>query len=167
VRANASLLREMWRCAAALELLPAQTRTELGDRLIERLGEEDAASVDRLSDLWCVGRIGARQLFYGPNNQVLPAATALRWIDALVKLPGTAETVATVGRRTGDASRDLAPAALETLRRALHDQQRALRVLEGGDSGDRDFLARVFGEELPSGLVLAETGPGQEQRSRA
>ena len=32
-RVNPSLLREMWRAAASLELLPMQTKIELGDRL--------------------------------------------------------------------------------------------------------------------------------------
>ena len=30
-------------------------------------------------------RLGARKLFYGPINQVLPAATAARWVDGLAK----------------------------------------------------------------------------------
>ncbi len=34
-RVNSSLLREMWRTASSLELLPVSTRTELGDALIK------------------------------------------------------------------------------------------------------------------------------------
>ena len=34
-RVNSSLLREMWRTAASLELLPVSTRTDLGDALIK------------------------------------------------------------------------------------------------------------------------------------
>ena len=36
-RVNASLLREMWRAAASLELLPIQTKTQLGDELMTRV----------------------------------------------------------------------------------------------------------------------------------
>src|SRR5689334_7307414 len=36
-RVNASLLREMWRAAASLELLPIQTKTQLGDELMARI----------------------------------------------------------------------------------------------------------------------------------
>jgi molecular chaperone DnaK (HSP70) len=160
LRVNSSLLRETWRCAASLELLPVQTRTELGDALLARVqaGSKEGGRAAIASDLWCLSRIGARQLFYGPINQVLPAATAQRWIDGLRKVPGAGETIAAVGRRTGDASRDLQPAALEALRAALASDPKALRILEGQDSGDREFLARVFGEELPSGLLLS----GQE-----
>ena len=36
-RVNPSLLREMWRAAASLELLPIQTKTQLGDELMTRI----------------------------------------------------------------------------------------------------------------------------------
>ena len=77
-RINSSLLREMWRTASSLELLPATTRTELGDALV-RAGK---AGKFGDSDLWCLSRLGARELFYGPINQVLSPAVAGRWIEA-------------------------------------------------------------------------------------
>jgi molecular chaperone DnaK (HSP70) len=155
-RVNSSLLREMWRAAASLELLPNSVRTELGDKLLQELRASDAPVE---SSLWCLSRLGARQLFYGPINQVLPATTAERWIAALrpIKVPHVShlnETIAAIGRRTGDGSRDLPAAAMDTLRRALGGDEKALRVLEGG-ANDREFLTRAFGEELPSGLVAA------------
>jgi len=160
-RTNTSLVREMWRAAASLELLPVSVRTELGDRLLQLLRQADAPVE---SSLWCVSRLGARQLFYGPINQVLPASTAERWIGVLRGLKVTHEshrneTMAALGRRTGDGSRDLPAAAIETLRRTLESDEKALRVLEGG-AHDREFLTRAFGEELPSGLVsiASETG---------
>ena len=79
-RVNTSLLREMWRTAASLELLPIQTKTDLGEALIKRLESGEGGA----TELWCIARIGARQLFYGPINQVIPAITASRWVDALV-----------------------------------------------------------------------------------
>ena len=36
-RINNSLLREMWRTGASLELLPLQTKTQLGDALIAQV----------------------------------------------------------------------------------------------------------------------------------
>jgi hypothetical protein len=153
-RVNSSLLREMWRAAASLELLPTAVRTELGDRLLQEMRNNDAPVE---SSLWCLSRLGARQLFYGPINMVLPATTAERWIAALrpLKVPHQShlnEAIAAIGRRTGDGSRDLPAAAMDTLRRTLEGDEKALRVLEGG-AGDREFLTRAFGEELPSGLI--------------
>lgn len=149
VRLNSSLEREMWRCAAALELLPAGTRTELGNALVRRL----RAAPDP-SDFWCLARIGARQLFYAPANQVLPPATAARWIESIVKLPGAGDCLVRLAQWTGDAARDLSPTAFEMVRRAAAAEPELLAILEGEVSPGLDAMARVFGEELPEGLVL-------------
>ncbi len=82
-RVNPSLLREMWRAAASLELLPIQTKTQLGDELVARIKKGDFVD----TGLWCLARLGARKLFYGPINQVLPASTATRWMEALLENP--------------------------------------------------------------------------------
>ncbi len=156
-RVNSSLLREMWRAAASFELLPLQTKTELGEALLARVRAGDY----RESELWCLARIGARELFYGPINQVLPALTASRWVDALAAAGGLeaarGEAVASIARRTGDATRDLAPAALESARRYLARMPgsgRLTAILEGEQARDLGVMGRIFGEELPSGLVF-------------
>ena len=77
-RINAALLREMWRTAASLELLPIGTKTELGDALAKRVKAGDFKE----SELWCLSRLGARQLFYGPINLVVPPAAVTRWVEA-------------------------------------------------------------------------------------
>ena len=62
--------------------------------------------------------------------------------------------------RTEDPTRDLAPATRETVKRKLEKlpyAERLLAVLEGEEEDDRT-LGRIFGEELPSGLVLATDG---------
>jgi molecular chaperone DnaK (HSP70) len=159
-RINASLLREMWRAASSLELLPIGTKTELGDALAKRVKAGDFKE----SELWCLSRLGARKLFYGPINLVVPAATATRWVEALIKVPGAGEALATMARRTEDATRDLPAATRETVKRkleALPHSERLLAILEGEEEDDR-ALGRIFGEELPSGLVLAEAPEGTE-----
>ncbi|MFN7923621.1 MAG: Hsp70 family protein [Bryobacteraceae bacterium] len=154
VRVNSSLLREMWRCACSLELLPAGTRTELGDSLMGRIRSGDF----RESELWCLARLGARDLFYGPLNQVLPPATVARWVDGLGKVPIAAEALASMARRTGDAYRDLPPASVAIARKVIEqhkDAERLTALLEGRAARDTESLSRIFGEELPSGLVVA------------
>ena len=146
-RVNASLLREMWRTAASLELLPAQTRTQLGDELVARVKKGDFVD----TGLWCLARLGARKLFYGPINQVLPPSTASRWIEALVKVSKAGDAIAALARRTGDATRDLNPGSLELVRRAFPDLD-----LEAAPRDDLAAMGRIFGEELPSGLVFNE-----------
>jgi hypothetical protein len=146
-RVNPSLLREMWRAAASLELLPLQTKSQLGDELLARIAKNDFVE----TGLWCLARLGARKLFYGPINQVVPPATAARWVDALLKLPKAADTIAALARVTGDATRDLPPHTLETVRRAFPDLN-----LEAEPTGDLAAMGKIFGEELPSGLVFHE-----------
>jgi molecular chaperone DnaK (HSP70) len=153
-RVNAALLREMWRTASSLELLPIGTKSELGEALIKRVKAGDY----RESELWCLSRLGARKLFYGPINLVLPPNTVTRWVEALLVAANAGEALAAMARRTDDPTRDLAPATRETVRRKLEKQphaERLLAILDGEEEDDR-ALGRIFGEELPSGLVLAE-----------
>jgi molecular chaperone DnaK (HSP70) len=158
-RLNSSLLREMWRTAASLELLPIGTKIELGEALARRVKAGDF----RESELWCLSRIGARELFYGPINQVVPPAPAGRWAEALLPLDssGAADALAAIARRTEDPTRDLTAATFAAVRRKLEKMphaERYLAVLEGEEERDEQALGRIFGEELPSGLVLVEQG---------
>jgi hypothetical protein len=155
-RLNSSLLREMWRTAASLELLPIGTKVELGDALVRRVKAGDF----RESELWCLSRLGARVLFYGPINQIVPPAAAGRWAEALLPVDssGVGDALAAIARRTEDPTRDLAPATLSAVRRKLESlphSERYLAVLDGEEDRDERALGRIFGEELPSGLVLS------------
>ena len=153
-RVNPSLLREMWRTASSLELLPIGTKTELGDALIKRLKAGDFKE----SELWCLSRLGARKLFYGPINLVVPPATVTRWVEALLRVPAAGDALAAMARRTEDPTRDLAPATRDLVRgklQTLPNTERLLQVFEGEEEDDRT-LGRIFGEDLPSGLVFVE-----------
>jgi hypothetical protein len=152
-RVNAALFREMWRAAASLELLPIGTKSELGEALLKRIKAGDFKE----SELWCLSRLGARSLFYGPINLVVPPATVTRWVEALLTVATAGEALASMARGTEDPTRDLSPATRETVRRKLEklpQAERLLAVFEGEEEDDR-ALGRIFGEELPSGLVLA------------
>ena len=147
-RVNSSLLREMWRTASSLELLPIHTKTELGDYLVKP-GKSGSFGA---SDLWCLSRLGARELLYGPINQVVPPITAVRWAEALLHVPNAVDALASIGRYTGDPIRDLPLATRESIRAKLPEN--LLSVFEGEDERDQSSLDRIFGEALPSGLVL-------------
>jgi molecular chaperone DnaK (HSP70) len=152
-RINPALLREMWRTASSLELLPIGTKTELGEALIKRVKAGDYKE----SELWCLSRLGARKLFYGPINLVVPPATVTRWVETLLRIPAAADAIAAMARRTEDPTRDLPAATLEAVKarlQTLPHAGRLLAVLEGEEEDDR-ALGRIFGEELPSGLVLS------------
>jgi molecular chaperone DnaK (HSP70) len=157
-RLNSSLAREMWRASASLELLPIQTKTELGDALVRMVKAGSA----RESEMWCISRLGARELFYGPINLVLPPATVTRWVEALLPTQAAAEALASLARRSDDPTRDLSPATRESVRQKLAAMPRSeqlLAIFEGEGQRDERALGRIFGEELPSGLVLSPIAP--------
>ena len=144
-RLNNSLLREMWRTASSMELIPAGNRMQLGDALLKQPKEDYV--------LWCLSRLGARQLFYGPVNQVLGASVASRWIEALIPTPKADDALVSIARRTGDPIRDVSPASFAAVQARLSDPQ-LISQLEGRDERDERALGRIYGEDLPSGLVL-------------
>jgi hypothetical protein len=153
-RVNSALHREMWRTASSLELLPVGVKTELGDALMKRIKAGDYKE----SELWCLSRLGARKLFYGPINLVVPPATVIRWVDAAKNIPGAGDALAAMARRTGDPTRDLPAAARDAVSAKLKTLPQSgllLATLDGDEEDDRT-LGRIFGEELPSGLVLSE-----------
>ena len=78
-------LAEMWRCAASLERLTPDQKETLGQTLIKDLSRAPARPGLAGYALWCLGRLGARVLLYGPANASVPRATAERWIEALAR----------------------------------------------------------------------------------
>ncbi len=81
---------------------------------------------------------------------------ATRWIEALLSVKNAGETLASLARRSGDPTRDVAPAVFQKVQAKL-DSERLIAALEGDEARDERFLGRVFGESLPSGLVLTNT----------
>ena len=144
-RLNNSLLREMWRTASTMELIPASTRAQLGAALL-KIGKDDFV-------LWSISRLGARQLFYGPVNQVLSPAVVTRWIEALLPAPKAQDALVSMARRTGDPMRDISAATFAAVRARLTDPN-LIAQLEGEGERDERALGKIFGEDLPSGLVL-------------
>jgi molecular chaperone DnaK (HSP70) len=141
-RINNSLQREIWRTASSMELIPSANRAQLGDALLKQGRESGFNDVV----LWCLSRLGARQLFYGPANLVLSPAVATRWIEALLNVSKAADALISLARRTGDPTRDVSPATFEAVK---------AKAPEIEAERDEQTLGRIFGEDLPSGLVLA------------
>src|ERR1700733_7984449 len=144
-RINNSLLREMWRTASSMELIPAVNRIQLGDALLKEPREDYV--------LWCLSRLGARQLFFGPAKPRLAPSIASRWAEVLLTAPRTDDALVSLARRTGDPVRDVSAATFAAVRARLTDPQ-LIAQLEGEAERDERALGRIFGEGLPSGLVL-------------
>lgn len=151
---------EMWRCAASLEQIAAKSRAQLGDALLELIAERKAPK----SALWCLGRLGARKLLYGPREATVRRETVEGWVDRLLKLDpkvleeDATEALISMGRLIGDRQFDLD----EEHRKALAAALVARGVPEPLVLPLRELVAMdaaaeraAFGEGLPTGLKLA------------
>jgi len=86
---------------------------------------------------------------------VLAPSVATRWIETLLPAPKAQEALVSLARVTGDPLRDVSAVTLAAVRSRLTDPQ-LIAQLEGGTERDERALGRIFGEDLPSGLVLGE-----------
>jgi hypothetical protein len=69
------------------------------------------------------------------------------------------ETLASMARCTGDVTRDLDASTLALVRVSLEQGSEAdqfVGILEGKAPRSEQNLSRIFGEQLPSGLVIRE-----------
>jgi hypothetical protein len=74
----------------------------------------------------------------------------------LIQVPNADDALASLGRRTGDPTRDIAPATYHAVA-ARVTNPKVLAILEGDEQRDEQTLGRIFGEALPSGLVLSSS----------
>ncbi len=149
---------DMLRLAAALERLPTQDKTRLGEWLLKRL--EKAGEPEQ--SYWALGRVGARILFHGNVHDVIPAATATQWLQQLLKSdwkkqPQAAFAVTLLARRCDDRARDID----DGLRRQVLDKLKQTKAAAAWQDMVAEFKQldeqqekQVFGEALPPGLRL-------------
>lgn len=151
---------EIWRLLGSLELLPAATKIELGQMLVELLNKKKMEAVWPAMT-WALGRIAARRPVYGPLNGVVPVDLAAEWLAAGLRTfptdPASHLAVMQMARRTGDRHRDL-PEKLRSevlawLAREKAASHLADLVREVGEL-DREEQGKVFGESLPKGLRI-------------
>ncbi len=155
---------DMLRVGASLERIPAPHKVEIGDWLIERVRHPkggDPARIDPWT-LWAIGRIGTRVPQYGSAHEVVPMATAVGWVEALLMLDwkrvdGAAAAASNLARLSGDRSRDLPAEVCERVAARLQAigappswavRVRAVVVLDAADERS------VYGDALPPGLKL-------------
>jgi hypothetical protein len=78
---------------------------------------------------------------------------ASRWSEALIAVPKADDALVSLARRTGDPVRDVSAATFAAVRGRLSARQ-LIAQLDGEAERDEGALGRIFGETLPSGLVL-------------
>ena len=149
---------EIFMSVASMERLTVKDKIRLGSTLLTDLKSKKAKS----QHYWAFSRIGARELLYGPVDRVIPPAEILKWIEALITgnwanpaLAGMA--LLQLARKTGDRARDVDMAVIERIHNRLSQQgflEDQLRVLLEVMPYRRQEAGTIFGEDMPSGLIL-------------
>ncbi len=154
---------EMLTAAAAMERLAVKDKVRLGRLLLSGLRSTKAPP----RHSWAISRIGARELLYGPADRVIPPAEIRDWIETLmIENPATeprmhpapiGQALLQLSRKTGDRARDLDPEVVGRVHEWLSAQgfqEDQLRVLQEVAPYKRQEAGTLFGEDLPSGLIL-------------
>ena len=155
-------LLEVWMMLGNLERLPAEVKGRLGDALLKDMRD----GPPRARELWSLSRFGARTPVYGPVDRVLSSDTASAWLDTLLAMEldptdATAQALVLLARSTGDRVRDL-PAAQQDavaawLERLPHAERWQQLLRDPSSALRQEEQEWIFGESLPSGLVLSSS----------
>jgi hypothetical protein len=150
---------EKWRCLGSLERLDVQVKTQVLDALLR--------TPSRLQDhhYWVVARLGARRLFHGPADGIVPARAATALLALLTqrcqsdRYPRAALfAVASMARLCGIRDLDLPDedraAALALLRQAQAPEAWATLLSSSAEATD-EVTTELVGDRLPLGLALA------------
>jgi molecular chaperone DnaK (HSP70) len=152
---------EAWMAVANFERLPVDEKIGLGRTLLGRIQKKT-----RPQEIWAISRLGARKPFYGPLDRVIPANEASEWLKTLFSMDvrsnnSLAHAAVQLARVTGDRARDVSPEDLDQVRGWLEEAtgyEALLEILLGGHgASSRQEQDWVFGETLPSGLILSGT----------
>lgn len=156
---NSAETLEIWMAMANFERLSAGIKSGLGGLLMQKIMK----GKPKTQELWAISRFGARVPFYGPLDQVVPSSDASQWLGRLLSLSvepvdALAHAAVQLARRTGDRQRDLPEADRERLAEWLNRVENAKRYKELMENPEASMAQErdwIFGENLPSGLILS------------
>jgi len=149
---------DMVRLAAALDRITVARKIEVGEWLLERLRKPKEGT----ATWWAVGRLAARDPFYGSTHNVVPPAVAAAWLQQILDVDWksnelAAFAAAVIARKTGDRERDIG----DQLRGQIIDKLQTAKAPRGWIAMVSEIVhldeideRRVLGDSLPPGLKL-------------
>jgi len=151
-------LMEMWMAMANMERLLVKDKIALGRQLIQ--GFQIRKPQPQLQ--WALSRIGSREPLYGSIDRVIPPGEAGRWVDELLSMrwknpKPTVEMLSQLCRKTGDPLRDIDDDTRDKVVGWIEssgDFPEALDRITTRSIRQQQEKNTVFGESLPTGLVL-------------
>ena len=156
---------EMWMAAANMEHLQAKEKIRWGRALLVELTPKKS----KPQHFWALSRMGARELLYGSVDRVVPPGEAAAWVGLLLSTDWrdprpVAAALAQICRRTGDRTRDLDPSIRSQVLdwMAVSGDQTPSLAAQASIVREVVPLAQqdeglIFGEDLPSGIVMHAT----------
>lgn len=148
---------QLWRLLGHLERLSIDEKKRLGDWILKAPLSFTTDSVA----LSALGRMGARELAYAPDNMMVPQNVANEWAMALIKkaVPGNSyidTALREIGRKTGDRlvqiDDQLRKEILDIFKKKLRKKSFIQPLLKAVKLEEKD-LQEITGEALPSGFV--------------
>lgn len=160
VRISAQERIEIWMAVANMERLTLKDKVEFGRQLLFELHPKKS----RPQLFWSLSRIGARELLYGPVDRVVPAKEVEQWLEQLLETEWNnprpvGAALIQLARKTGDRVRDLNPAVMKSVISWLrqNDMTEESEFLTSVKPMAVAEESTIFGESLPSGIVLHES----------
>ncbi|MBN1930606.1 MAG: hsp70 family protein [Desulfobacterales bacterium] len=160
---------EIWMTIANMERLMVKDKMNWGRLLLSEIRPKKC----RPQHFWALSRLGARELLYGPIDKVIPAQEVSSWIDTILaqnwrnpKPVGAA--IAQMARKTGDRARDLSPESINHIISWMSQYEfceQYLKFLKSVIPIAKQEENALFGESLPSGIVLHSSPSERDGRS--
>ncbi|MCG2789181.1 MAG: hsp70 family protein [Actinomycetia bacterium] len=149
---------EIWMAVANMERLLVKDKIQWGRMLLSEIKPQKC----KPQYLWSLSRIGARELLYGPVDRVIPPEEISSWIEEILsktwrnpKPVGMA--IAQLARKTDDRMRDLDSSIVNVIIDWMNQYDILaphIKFLEDVVPMAKSEENAIFGETLPSGLVL-------------
>jgi molecular chaperone DnaK (HSP70) len=153
---------EIWMAVANMERLGVRDKIEFGRQLLETI--QPRKIIPQL--IWSLSRIGGRDLLYGPVDRVVPPSEAAAWAERLMGMEPrnpvpVGSALVQMARKTGDRARDMDAQTIDRVSAWLEQHQMTdkIKFLTMVVPMERQDETLMFGEELPSGIILRERSP--------
>lgn len=149
---------ERVRAAAALELIDMPLKVRLGQALIHRMIDKEAAN----ADFWALGRLGARHLLYGSLVNAIPKDVCELWIGQLVKAVDEPDEklaflLGQLARKTEQRELNVSQNCVDSIFAKFIGSphlERLQELLQNENRLNQSEQDQAFGDHLPAGLLL-------------
>jgi len=151
---------EIWMAIANLERLSSEDKMDWASRLLNEMTPKKA----KQQHWWALSRLCAREFLYGPVDRVIHKDKLQSWIQKIMKdewrnMKPIYAAISQMARKTGDRKRDFD----DSFQQKIIDwmlshgaEKNYVKYLSNVISVSQQEENTIFGESLPSGIVLRQ-----------